>query len=336
MESIYYVMTFLCHRRCAHCYEDRFRPYSGEELEGVVSESRSSFARIIDHFPERMTYRDSGPGAVERRGRVILAGGEILLDPVRETVLYPALVRLRERYEGRGGVQLVVQTTGDVLTETILRELLERRVSVVSVSGIDGFHVGLEKQSARDALRAKLTRMFEGHGMKPHPGDYARLLPDERYFEFFGAEPDTWIGRLWPRGRAHRNELSTATVADNFCNGWSGGLNFLQRHHGGSEVSVEPGGNVYPCCMKTVLPIGNLLEESLEEILDRLVGDPVYEAISMGHPERMGISRGWSVDRFLEKSTVTLASGRTYQNLCIGCDAFHREVLAWSKGSARG
>jgi len=27
MESIYYVMCFGCHRRCKHCYEDRFRPY---------------------------------------------------------------------------------------------------------------------------------------------------------------------------------------------------------------------------------------------------------------------------------------------------------------------
>jgi len=128
----------------------------------------------------------------------------------------------------------------------------------------------------------------------------------------------------------------TATLADNFCNGWSGGLNFLQYRHRGSEVSVEPGGNVYPCCMKTVLPIGNLLEEKLEAILDRLIGNPVYEAISMGHPERMGISHGWSVERFLERSKVTLASGRTYQNLCVGCDAFHREVLGRERaGSGR-
>jgi hypothetical protein len=79
--------------------------------------------------------------------------------------------------------------------------------------------------------------------------------------------------------------------------------------------------------MKTQLAIGNLLEERLETILDRLVGNPVYEAISMGHPERMGIPYGWGVDKFLEKSKITLSGGRVCQNLCIGCDAFHREVL---------
>ena len=90
MESIYYVMTFLCHRKCAHCYEERFRPYNGVELEEVVGESRSNYARIIGNFPDRMTYLDVGDHLRERIGRIILAGGEILLDPVRESVLYPA------------------------------------------------------------------------------------------------------------------------------------------------------------------------------------------------------------------------------------------------------
>ena len=36
---------------------------------------------------------------------------------------------------------------------------------------------------------------------------------------------------------------------------------------------------------------------------------------------------GWSVEKFLDRSTVTLASGQRYQNLCIGCDTFHEEVL---------
>ena len=33
MESIYYVMSWACHRKCVHCYEDRFRPYVRGELE---------------------------------------------------------------------------------------------------------------------------------------------------------------------------------------------------------------------------------------------------------------------------------------------------------------
>jgi hypothetical protein len=57
----------------------------------------------------------------------------------------------------------------------------------------------------------------------------------------------------------------------------------------------------------------------------------VYEFVSIGHPEWVGISHGSAVDKFLENSKVTLPSGRVYENLCIGCDAFHREVLMCCK-----
>ena len=334
LESIYFVMSWLCHRECEHCYEERFHPYHGEELKRVTAESEANVPRIIAHFPDRMTYLDTNDvderGSFrEKRGRIILAGGEILLDPVREPVLYPAIAQLRDKYKQQGGVELIVQTTGDVLSDRIVRELLARDVDVISVSGMDAYHKGLEEESARERLRRKLEAIFRAEGMRewvPAPERQAGA----RYFHFFGATPDSWIGALWPRGRAHRNELSSATLAENFCNRWSGGLNFLQYRHNGSEVSVDPAGNVFPCCIKTKAPVGNLLGEKLEDILERLAGNPVYEAISMGHPERMGIARGWSVDKFLEKSRVILPSGRVYQNLCIGCDAFHEEVLAES------
>jgi len=330
VESIYFVMTWLCHRTCEHCYEDRFRPYHGEDLQKVVRQSRENAPRILENFPDRMVYRDRSDADEkgtfrEKRGRIILAGGEILLDQVRESVLYPALDQLQRKYRTQGGAELIVQTTGDILAEKHIVELLEHGVSSISVSGMDEYHDGLEKEEARDRLREKLTHLFLKHGMEewtpaPH-------RPEGRYFHFFGATPESWIGKLWPRGRAWKNELSTATLEDNFCNRWSGGLNFLDHLHSGSEVSIDPAGNVYPCCIKTKAPVGNLLERKLEEILNSLAGNPVYEAISMGHPERMGITYGWTVEKFLEKSRTVLPSGRVYRNLCLGCDAFHEEVL---------
>jgi hypothetical protein len=158
---------------------------------------------------------------------------------------------------------------------------------------------------------------------------------DGPLFSFFGATPDSWIGKLWPRGRAWENGLSHATLADNFCNRWSGGLNFLRHRHNGSEVSIEPDGSVYPCCIKTRLPLGNLTEEPLIGILDSLAGDPVYEAINAGRPEQMGLAHGWSEAMFIEKSHTTDPKGRPYANLCIGCDRFHEEVLGARIAAAR-
>lgn len=334
MESIYYVATVLCHRRCQHCYEDRFHPYHGDELQRVLGESRSHYAQIIDNFPDRMTWLDlndcdpSTGAPREKVGRIIISGGEVLQEAVRESVLYPALEMLHQKYQGM--VRLIVQTTGDLLNETILDELLSRHVWQISVSGIDQHHQGMETAESRQRQVAKLTSLFESRGLvheEKLAGQGGPHGDDRPHFTIFGATEDQWIGSLWPRGRAWSNGLSTATLRDNFCNRWSGALNFLQYRYNGSEVSVEPNGDVFPCCVKTKAPIGNLLEEKLESILDRLIGNPVYEALSMGHPERMGISHGWSIEKFIEASTVKLPNGETYQNLCLGCDRFHEEVL---------
>jgi hypothetical protein len=303
----------------------------------VVEEARRAFPAIVRNLPASMQFleradSDESSGYRVRKGRIILAGGEVLLDPVRETVLYPVLSLLRERYGS--GVSLVVQTTGDLLDRGLAADLLEAGVDMISVSGIDSFHAGLESGAAQQALVAKLTGIFESLGMVPFANQPSAVrLEDggQRYYSFFGAQPGSWIGKLWPRGRALENELSTATLADNYCNRWSGGLNFLNAGYAGSEVSIEPDGSVYPCCQKTALPVGNLTEEPLDQILARLRGNPVYEAINAGQPDRMGLSHGWTVEKFREKSRILLPSGRPYENLCLGCDAFHREVLGSQK-----
>lgn len=335
MESIYYVMAWACHRRCKHCYEDRFRPYVRDELSGVVQEAVRNFPRIVDHFPARLTYIDLADPAPdgsyrEKVGRIVLSGGESLLDPVREAVTYPVIERLNNRYASQGGVKIVLQTTGDLLTDEIVADLLARKVYMISVASIDDFHIGLEGEAKQREFVAKLSALFERHGMRRSGlSSTTRNWHEEQgpLFSFFGATPDSWIGKLWPRGRAWQNSLPRSTLSDNFCNRWSGGLNFLRHQYNGSEVSVEPDGSLYPCCVKTKRPLGSLLEDGLIDILDSLTGIPAFEAISMGHPQRMGISHGWDEARFNAASRTHLPDGTPYENLCIGCDRFHDEVL---------
>ena len=336
MESIYYVLSWACHRKCRHCYEPRFRPYVRSALEAVVTEAEQNFARIIDHLPPRLSYLDREHPApdgslAERPGRIILAGGEVLLEGVRERVLYPAMQRIQARYRSQGGVELIVQTTGDLITDAIVEELLARGLTTLSISGVDDFHSGMQGEARQRAFKERLTHLLEAHGLRaaaaPVRAVDDALRPEGPTFNFFGATPDVWIGRLWPRGRAWDNGLSTATLADNFCNRWSGGLNFLQHRYSGSEVSIDPAGNVFPCCIKTRLPIGNLLEDDLIAILDSLADEPAYTAISAGHPQRMGLAYGWSEEQFIEASRTLTPQGQPYANLCIGCDRFHQAVL---------
>ncbi|WP_204251153.1 radical SAM/SPASM domain-containing protein [Elioraea rosea] len=335
MESIYWVMAWACHRKCRHCYEDRFRPYVRGALEAVLAEAERNAPRIIANLPPSMTYLDltdpNEDGTLpSKTGRIILSGGESLMDPVRERVTYPVIERLIAKYRDAGGVKIVVQTTGDLLTPAIVEELLARRVWMISVASIDDYHVGLEGEAKQKAFMASLTAMFEAAGMRASGvAQQNRKWLDEAgpLYSFFGASPDAWIGKIWPRGRGWQNGLSTATMADNFCARWSGAMNFLNHQYSGSEVSIEPDGAVYPCCIKTKLPIGNLTEDGLIDILDSLAGDPVYEALNAGQPQRMGLTHGWSLETFLEKSRTTDPKGRAYANLCIGCDRFHDEVL---------
>ncbi len=293
-----------------------------------MNEALVSHAAIIANLPERMTYRASEDGP-ELLGRVILSGGEVLLDPIREPVLYPVMDMLRTKYADKGGVRVVVQTTGDLVTEKILDELLEHGVWQISITGMDDFHVGHEGEK-RLPLIERLTAMFEAAGLQPtgrrHDGTDGRGTVTPVY-SMMGANPEEWIGPIWPRGRAWDNELSSATLEDNFCNRWSGGLNFMEHGREGSEVSIEPNGNVYPCCLKTKAPLGNLTEEKLVDILDSLRGHPAFEALNAGAPEKMGAAFGWDEATFLQHSETRTPSGEIYRNLCIGCDRFHEQVL---------
>ena len=267
-----------------------------------------------------------------------MSGGECLLDPVRERVTYKVIERLRTKYEAQGGVKVVVQTTGDLLNDRIVDDLLIRGVWMISVASVDDFHVGLEGEERQRKFVDQLTTLFARHGMiQSGLSTTARNQQEETgpLFSFFGATPDSWIGKLWPRGRAWQNDLSSATLAYNFCNRWSGGLNFLRHQYNGSEVSVEPDGSVYPCCVKTRLPIGNLLEDNVIDILDSLAGVPAYEAIANGQPERMGLTHGWSEATFIAQSRTLTPSGKVYRNLCIGCDRFHEQVLGPILAQAR-
>ena len=334
MESIYYVMCWACHRKCRHCYEDRFRPYVREDLEAVVSEAERNFPRIVANLPPRLTYLDQADARAdgsfpEKGGRIILSGGESLIDPVRERVTYKVIEALQQKYRGQD-VKIVVQTTGDVLTDAIVDDLLARGAWMISIASVDDFHVGLEGPDRQKAFVDRTSALLERHGMRRSGISSATRKWHEEagpVYSFFGATPDAWIGKLWPRGRAWQNGLSTATLEDNFCNRWSGGLDFLRHAYNGSEVSVEPDGSVYPCCIKTKLPVGSLLEDNLIDILDSLAGVPAYEAITMGHPERMGLGYGWTEEDFIARSATTTPQGKPYRNLCIGCDRFHEEVL---------
>jgi MoaA/NifB/PqqE/SkfB family radical SAM enzyme len=336
MEAIYWVLTWACHRKCPHCYDDRFRPYVRDELKRVVGEGQAAWARVLANLPDRMGFADDRAEGGWRRGLLVLAGGELLIDGVREELFYPVLDGIRARWREHPP-RVSVQTTGDILTPAMIADMLARGVSTIAIASIDDYHVG-HKGEGKFALMERVRAMMADAGVTevslggakderlkaPAP---ARQRGDAPTFLFFGAQPDLWIGELWPRGRAWANGLSDATYETNFCARWSGGKNFLRHGEAGSEVAIEPDGSVYPCCLKTKAPLGNLTEERLTDILDSLKGHPAFEAINAGDPEAMGLANGWSRDTYRAASAATDGKGRTVENVCLGCDRYFAEKL---------
>jgi hypothetical protein len=333
VESIYWVLTWACHRRCVHCYDDRFRPYVRDELKAVIGEGQAAWPLILKNLPDRFMYADPKDANRQKIGRIILAGGEVLHKPVREALFYPVLEALQKRYASQD-VKVSIQTTGDILTPKMLREMLERGVHTIAISGMDDYHVGMEGDK-RLPLMAKIRTMMGKAGVteislggKATDGtrvDYTQ--EDGPFFLFFGAQPASWIGEIWPRGRAWTNNLADGDISTNFCARQSGGKNFLNHRQAGSEVAIEPNGDVYPCCIKTKTPIGNVALEPLIPMLDDLASEPALQALNAGDPAAMGEGEGWTRDAFIAASVTRRPNGSDYANLCIGCDAFFEAKL---------
>ena len=93
-------------------------------------------------------------------------------------------------------------------------------------------------------------------------------------------------------------------------------------------MAIEPDGSIYPCCLKTKTPLGNLTEERLSDILDSVAQLPAIQALNDGDPERMGETAGWSRDMFKDQSRTKDGLGQDIQNMCIGCDRFFEQVLS--------
>jgi len=336
MQAIYWVLTWACHRKCKHCYDDRFRPYVRDGLTQVVAEGQAAYRSIVNNLPDDMTWKNSKTGTREPT-LLVMAGGELLIDGVREELFYPALDAIKKRW-GRKGPRISIQTTGDVLTQTILDECLSCGVQSIAIASIDDYHVGMKgekkfkfMEDIRALMKSRNVREVSIGGAKDErlksPDPAAKSRHTGPTFLFFGAQEDLWIGELWPRGRAWSNGLSKAGYDTNFCARWSGGKNFLHYGREGSEVAIEPNGAIYPCCLKTKAPLGYLTEERLTDILDSVAMLPALQAVNDGEPERMGESAGWDAATFRAKSVAIDGTGREVANMCLGCDRYFEEIL---------
>ncbi|MHA1382888.1 MAG: radical SAM protein [Candidatus Helarchaeota archaeon] len=111
------IFTHKCNNICAHCYNE-------SNPDGVII-TKSEIDKVIEHLtPYRFR-------------RISLSGGEPFYNE-NKTILYYLLQKLREKYELK--TDIAIQTNGDYITEEIIDELREFKVTRLDISSFDAFH----------------------------------------------------------------------------------------------------------------------------------------------------------------------------------------------------
>jgi len=291
LESLYWVFTQLCNDQCDHCYN-----LSGPKGERI---SEEDCLAIIENLPDRID-------------RIILSGGEPLAEKAK---LYTILDALRGRYGNSS--QIMLQTNGDLLTGEILDILIDKGVTRFDIASIDRYH---KHQGARLMELADLFASRNVNGEEKEPlvrkDNYLHAFPLS--WGFWGAGEDLWLGGNWARGRAFQKGIWKRDPEHNFCAILSGAIGFLNGAEGiPQEISIQLW-KINPCCPGTLYPMGDARKDKVSDILKKVSGSSVFQALDKGDPlgigESLGITREYAKKRCGELG-----------NVCLWCDEVFRE-----------
>ncbi|MBW2368094.1 MAG: radical SAM protein [Deltaproteobacteria bacterium] len=304
--SLYWVISHRCNSQCDHCYMD-----CGPGSDALsFDEARA----VIDNLPDRINYQ------------IILSGGEVL-HPKNRDLLFFVADGLQKKYGHR---PLAIQTNGDFLNEKIIDDCVHHNITHLSIASMDEHHRS-KYGSIREKRRA-LRSMLKGKGlveMHPTPvltpGKVARrsrllkavhmVAKNIRFkpsFTFWGANEEIWLKGNWARGRALKNGKTLYHSSHNFCNLWSGGLNFLKTGSPLQEVAVQLS-YAFPCCPCSRVALADLREEQLVCALERASRHSMFRAINIGRPY-LGASRGGLTPSGAHRRWKEL------KNICQMCD----------------
>jgi hypothetical protein len=239
--------------------------------------------------------------------RIIISGGEPL---VNRRLLYLCLDKLYDRYGN--APQYMLQTNGDLLTDTIMGELLEHHITRIDIASIDRYH------KAKGERATVLKLLMEAHGMV-HDDDGAlvsltHLTTHELSFAMWGANENFWIGGNWARGRGYEKNIYLKDPLHNFCAITSGAKGFAGLAGTPEEIAIQLY-HLYPCCPGTRMAIADLRVEPLTDAINRVKSHPMWQALNTGDAWKMGLYKGVSED-YAKARTAALG------NVCLWCDEF--------------
>lgn len=297
MDSVYWVFTLRCNDRCEHCYNNSSPTAETMPVEELL--------KVVPHLPEDL---DS----------VCLSGGE---PTVEMDKLVAILGALRARYGP--GFPVTLQTNGDLLDAAKLTRLIDAGVDRFDVVSMDRFH----KQ--RGGHRERLEELFLDHGLVDGEGRIPpgrHTVPGARCYKFWGATEELWLKGNWARGRALPHGHAKLDPTHNFCAIHSGARGFLDDGSPDQDLHIQLT-RLFPCCPTTYYDLGDVREAPVRALLDRVRGDPDWQALSRGRPQELGEASGQA-----DAGGARLAA---LGDVCLWCDEYLRERFEGPRGGAR-
>lgn len=245
MKRVNIRITDKCNLQCRHCCFS-----CGPKGESMSAEN---LEKVIINVPEDTR-------------RIIINGGEPL---VEKELLMHALDYIGKKNEKRRQkIYITVMTNGFWIkdadnTYKVLRELYEKGARTLEIASDDKYHIeqginpGLFSLADTESPLGKAVEMLKKETGNPHPVDInARHQNKHNIFAV-------------PFGRA--KQLPAKEINDkSIC---------IAPYKFPEDITINPDGNVYPCCWAATPSIGSALEDNLGKIAQRAIKDKVFRAL---------------------------------------------------------
>jgi len=258
---VYFVVTENCNLKCKHCYLS-----AGPEKKDTTI-SLSDFRKVIDHLPKFSL-------------DLCLSGGEIF---TIKNQLYEFLDYVRQNNQQRDNnreLRVILQTNGYWATsqkkiEKIFSELKEFNLSKLEIASNDIWHEnqGLNIDKKSNILRSIWRDYFSKEILQIRGGS----------------------DKPFPMGRAKRLVSLSDFFKRSYC-----GYDLLNLSISNSGICIDTKGDVFTCCFKAFQLDGNLVNEPLEDIINRAQKTPRYIGLHKHGIKGLALADGWNEKKLEE------------------------------------
>lgn len=245
MSSAYWRITNNCNIKCKHCC---YNCGPGKE-----TMSKENIEKVVDHLPKNIKDLE-------------ITGGEVFT--IKPTLYHTLSYLQSKKFQD---LNVIVQTNGFWVTDEdstyeVLKELYDLGVKKINFTSDDEYHI---EQGIN-------TEKLKYHKETPIRLALKKLKKEER--KVFSLPIKIGLRgakRIYPfgRGKSFPKEKLRKTS-------WCLAESILRK--GKEHITIDPAGQVYPCCFGVTPSLGCAINTPLEELFEKARESPILTSLSNG------------------------------------------------------